>query len=90
MNHSCSPNAGLVKFQNRLFIFSITEISPNDEITFDYSTCMNESEKWTMKCACESAECRGLIANFSLLPEALREKYIGMGIIPDFVVGVGS
>ena len=39
-----------------------------------------------MPCCCGSAECRGLIVAYRLLPEYLRCKYAVLGLVQRFLV----
>jgi uncharacterized protein len=71
-NHSCQPNAGIK--QDR-WLVALTAIKTGEEIYFDYSTSMWE-DIWTMECACESVQCRKIIRDFYLLPEALQQHYL--------------
>jgi SET domain-containing protein len=85
INHSCNPNAGM-KFQNgRVFLYAIKPIKKGAEITFDYSTSMDE-DYWEMDCQCGSRNCRRKVRDFKYLPEDTREKYIKLGIVPDFIL----
>ncbi|MCX7677944.1 MAG: SET domain-containing protein-lysine N-methyltransferase [Spirochaetes bacterium] len=85
INHSCNPNAGIKIFGNSVLLFAIKHIHKGEEITFDYSTTMAE-DYWEMDCRCGSKNCRGKIRDFKHLPSALQEKYIRLGIVPDFVL----
>jgi len=80
VNHSCSPNAAVI---NDTLLVAIRQIEPDDEIRFDYSTTI--SDGWTMPCLCGSAECRGLIVAFQLLPEPLRRRYALLGHVQRFI-----
>lgn len=81
INHSCDPNAGV---RNDFTLVALRRILPNEEIRFDYSTTIGDG--WTMPCCCGSAECRGLIVAFRLLPEDLRCKYAVLGLVQRFLV----
>lgn len=80
-NHSCRPNAGL--FQD-IHLIAITPIEQDEEICFDYSTCMDE-DNWTMACACGLPECRHLIEDFRTLPPALQAWYIERNLVQSFI-----
>lgn len=82
VNHHCEPNTGL---RNGVELHALRAIPEGEEIRFDYSTCMGESF-WTMECRCGSADCRGLITDFALLPEVLRLKYSRLGIVQPFLL----
>ncbi len=81
VNHSCVPNAGLV--DNRRLV-AISDILPGEQVTFDYSTSMDDGI-WTMACGCGEAECRGLVEDFRHLPERLRNRYLALGIVQGFI-----
>lgn len=77
-NHSCRPNAG-VKRQSVLF--AIKNIKKGDEITYDYSTTIDESF-W---CKCGSNKCRGVIYDFFTLPPKIQRYYYNLRALPDFL-----
>lgn len=82
LNHSCSPNAGFV---DEIRLIALTEIRPGEEIRFDYSTTMLE-RYWELDCSCGSPLCRGSIRDFDLLPLPRQDFYIGLGIVPDYIL----
>ena len=68
INHSCAPNAGL-RFGQRVELVAIRDIDAGEEIAWDYSTTLKESN-WHMICRCGAPDCRRVIGNFaSLTPE---------------------
>jgi hypothetical protein len=85
INHSCNPNCGLKYIGTKVLLFAIKRISKGDEISFDYSTTMDE-DFWEMKCCCGEKICRGMIRDFKYLPEAQQQRYISLGIVPDFIL----
>ena len=82
VNHSCDPNCGLLHGRN---LVAIKTIQPGEELSFDYSTTMNE-DFWEMECNCKSKNCRGIIKDFKYLPEALQQLYLNLNIVPQFIV----
>jgi len=82
VNHSCSPNAGIL---NDTILVAIADIYQNEEITFDYSTTMSE-DLWTMKCECLSSNCRGIVRDFEFLSKSIQEEYLLLGIVQSFIV----
>jgi uncharacterized protein len=93
-NHSCSPNS-YIRGKNELV--GMRDIVMGEEITYDYSTTMNDNEKkivdaglelWTCKCNCGSKNCREIIDQFKTLPEELRHFYISNKFMPDFMLKV--
>lgn len=84
-NHSCNPNAKIVKKDNELFIVAYKRIAPKKEICFDYSTILASDDVWTMKCNCGSRLCRGVVRRFRLLPKELRARYIREAVVPAYI-----
>jgi hypothetical protein len=81
-NHSCAPNAA-IKDDYRLI--ALTDIQPNEQICFDYSTTMSE-DNWTMECRCGADNCRGTIRDFGELPVDLQRRYLEMNVVQSFIV----
>ena len=82
VNHHCNPNAGIV---NTNVLVALIDISKGDEIFYDYSTTMSEN-LWTMECGCSSSNCRKIIKDFHYLPAKVKEKYLKLAIVQDFIV----
>jgi len=82
VNHSCEPNAGL---KDGTELYALRDISEGEEITFDYSTYMDEDD-WEMDCLCGSPNCRKRIRDFKYLPLEIQEKYILLGIVGKFIL----
>lgn len=74
-NHSCSSNAGLKIEGEKVILIAIKNIQKGKEITWDYSTTMNEDD-WEMDCVCENKNCRKRIRDFKYLPKTVQQKYI--------------
>src|SRR6185503_2336041 len=72
LNHSCEPNAGIVKQNNKLYVIAIENIVKGNEIAIDYSTILGRDDSWTMSCKCGSPRCRRIIKSFSSLPKSLK------------------
>ena len=87
-NHSCNPNAGIVKRRGRLFLKAVAPIAAGDEVTHDYSTLLGADDVWKMRCNCGGADCRRVVRNISKLPAATFRKYRRLGIVPDFIVAI--
>lgn len=81
-NHSCEPNCGITP---DLQLKALRDIKQGEELLWDYSTSMLERH-WTMPCNCGSRNCRRLITDFDLLPQALQEKYIKLNIVLPFIL----
>ncbi len=82
INHSCQPNTGLM---NDIILVALRDIRAHEELRFDYSTTMSEGD-WTMRCRCGAAQCRGMIEDFHLLSETLKQGYLARGIVQQFIV----
>uniref|UniRef100_A0A1B6MHW5 SET domain-containing protein n=1 Tax=Graphocephala atropunctata TaxID=36148 RepID=A0A1B6MHW5_9HEMI len=64
VNHSCQPNAAIVPVRidspiPKLAIFAISNIRPNEEITYDYSS--GSAEIGTSPCFCHTKNCRNFL-----------------------------
>ena len=86
LNHSCNPNAGIVR--DRILV-ALQDIAAGEEVRIDYSTTMQE-DSWTMACRCGKQDCRGNITDFRLLPKALQERYLALGIVQKFISSAHS
>ena len=82
VNHSCEPNTGL---KDGTELYALRDIAEGEEITFDYSTCMDEDD-WEMDCLCGSPNCQKRIRDFKYLPDEIREKYISSGVVGKFIL----
>jgi len=84
-NHSCNPNAGVMKRDGKLFIKAIKEIGAEKEILIDYSTILADDEGWKMKCNCGAKGCRGIIRKFSELPTSVKNKHLKLKMAPPYI-----
>ncbi|HLD12179.1 MAG TPA: SET domain-containing protein-lysine N-methyltransferase [Candidatus Nanoarchaeia archaeon] len=71
VNHSCSPNAGIVGVKR---VIAMRRISSGEEITIDYATT-DDDPSWVMHCKCGVPLCRKIIRGIQFLPKPLRKKY---------------
>jgi SET domain-containing protein len=85
VNHSCEPNCGVALRQGKILLISIREIQPKEELTFDYSTWM-AYDYWEMDCICGNTHCRKKIKDFKYLPRELKQKYMDLNVVPDYVL----
>lgn len=83
VNHSCDPNCRVKIEGERVYLIALRDIEDGEEITFDYSTTMDE-DNWEMECNCGSKNCRKNIRDFKYLPKKLRDHYIKLGIVPEY------
>ncbi len=81
-NHSCNPNCAI---NSDLDFYTLKNIEKGEELLWDYSTSMLERH-WTMKCSCGSKNCRRIITDFDLLPQAIQQSYLQMNIVLPFIV----
>jgi hypothetical protein len=86
LNHSCEPNAAIRKLNNQVFLVAARQIERGDEIVFDYSTTIGDDDIWTMRCNCGEPSCRGRIERFGSLPRAVKERYLGYGLVPRYII----
>lgn len=80
INHSCDPNAGL---RDGTELHALRDIEAGEEITFDYSTTMDEDD-WEMDCRCGSPNCRHWVRDFRHLPRDTQSRYEELGIVGTF------
>lgn len=85
-NHSCVPNAKVIKKGNRLFVAAVTPIHAGEEVLIDYSTITAADDVWEMQCNCESGRCRGVVGSFDTLPDTLQKKYRQSGMVPHYIL----
>jgi len=71
VNHSCDPNAG---FRDGLALVARREIAAGEEITWDYSTAIDEDDFSGFSCQCGSVLCRGTVHSFRHLDTETRER----------------
>jgi len=84
-NHSCNPNSGLIIKNGKGTLIAIKNIKKGEEITWDYSTTMDE-DNWEMDCLCGTKNCRKRIRDFKYLPENIQQKYVKLGIVPQYIL----
>lgn len=85
VNHSCCPNTGVIFDSEGIKLVAVTSIPAGSEITFDYSTTMDNC-RWEMNCGCLSRNCRHKIKNFVELASEIQAQYIQLGIVPDYIL----
>jgi len=71
VNHSCNPNAG---FREGLVLVARRAIGPAEEITWDYSTAIDEEDFPGFACCCGAAACRGAVRSFRHLDPDTQER----------------
>ena len=78
INHSCEPNCAPLTWKDRgkekIFIFSIRDISIGEELTYNYKLDLNSCEE-IIECNCGSNECSTIMGvGRKKLKEYLDEK----------------
>ncbi|MFM6975358.1 MAG: SET domain-containing protein-lysine N-methyltransferase [Sphingobacteriaceae bacterium] len=71
LNHSCSPNVFITEKQE---LISACFIPADSELFLDYSSTELDPY-WSMKCNCQSGECRQVIKSFPYLPPTKQLQY---------------
>ena len=65
INHSCDPNCDAVVDEGRIWIETIRDVAPGEELAYDYAYELEErhtpAAKRRYPCRCGSARCRGTI-----------------------------
>jgi hypothetical protein len=85
INHSCEPNTGLVFSEGALDLVAIRPIAEGEELSWDYSTTLL-NDNWSMRCACGTPKCRGIVGDFLSLPAPTREAYREKGIVAPYAI----
>jgi len=70
LNHSCEPNVGI---QGQILFVAMRPIRAGEELTIDYA--MFGSYSRPMRCKCQAATCRGVIASADWRCKELQRKY---------------
>ncbi len=71
VNHSCEPNCG---FQNGLELVAMRDIAAGEELTWDYSSAIDEAGFAGFPCSCGSIHCRGQVMSFRDLPAEVQAR----------------
>ena len=65
INHSCDPNCDAVIEEGRIWIETIRDVAPGEELAYDYAYVLEErhspAAKRRFPCHCGTAVCRGTI-----------------------------
>jgi hypothetical protein len=76
-------------------LVALRDIPEGEEITYDYSTTMDDNpekievgdgELWNMECNCGKDNCRGIVDQFRTLPVEIQEYYTKNKYAPDFIL----
>lgn len=71
VNHSCQPNSG---FYRGLDLVALRDIAPGEEVTWDYSTAIDEQDFAGFPCCCGAPLCRGQVLSFRYLPAVVQQR----------------
>lgn len=71
VNHSCDPNSGFI---DGLRLVALRAIAAGEEITWDYSTAIDEEDFTGFTCQCGARNCRGSVRSFRHLDPATRAR----------------
>jgi hypothetical protein len=86
INHSCNPNCFISIIGNRAILYSLYVISPDTELTFDYSSGSSESlDSWKMNCSCGAVTCRKIISGFQYLTDEQKKVLLDLKAVPPFI-----
>src|SRR5215831_10004349 len=65
INHSCDPNCDAVIENKRIWITTVRDVAPGDELAYDYKYVLEErhtpGRKRRFPCHCGATNCRGTI-----------------------------
>lgn len=84
VNHSCAPSAGLRFADDSVYLVALRAIAAGEEITWDYSTTLAESN-WHMICQCKTPECRRVIGNFATLAPERQEWFRARNLVAPYL-----
>lgn len=85
-NHCCEPNAAI---KNDNDLIAIRDIEKGEEVTFDYSTTVGPNiplSEWTMKCLCNSLDCREIIGNVLTIPIEQLKYYKEQKYLQNYII----
>lgn len=85
LNHSCEPNAKVVKRERKLFIVAARAITADEEIAIDYSTVTAADDVYEMPCNCGASSCRKVVRRYTRLPAAVGRRYLAAHMIPAYI-----
>ncbi|HLA75520.1 MAG TPA: SET domain-containing protein-lysine N-methyltransferase [Gammaproteobacteria bacterium] len=71
VNHCCAPNAA---FGDGLSLIALRDIAAHEEITWDYSTAIDEADFAGFPCCCGAPACRKIVASFRHLNAADQQR----------------
>lgn len=83
VNHCCAPNAafGNTASGAELTLIALRDISVDEEITWDYSTAIDEADFTGFPCACGAGNCRNRVNSFRHL-DAVDQHRLAPHLLP--------
>ncbi|TKD50511.1 SET domain-containing protein-lysine N-methyltransferase [Sphingomonas baiyangensis] len=84
VNHSCDPNGGLRFSPHGVTLVALRAIAPGEEISWDYSTALAQSN-WHMICRCGASGCRRVIGNFETLSAERQEYFRARNLVAPYL-----
>jgi uncharacterized protein len=77
INHRRDPNTYVRAIAGDRYVVALSEISPGDEITYDY--CINGDGDTEWSCSCGGPNCRKRhLSGFFHLPEGVKVRYLAL------------
>ncbi|MEO5573367.1 MAG: SET domain-containing protein-lysine N-methyltransferase [Gammaproteobacteria bacterium] len=83
VNHCCDPNAafGNAESDSELSLVALRDIAADEEISWDYSTAIDEEDFAGFACACGAGNCRKRVTSFRHL-EAAHQQRLAPYLLP--------
>lgn len=71
LNHACEPNCEALIDRGRVFIYTLRDVAPGEELFLDYALEGGEPEEAPLyRCLCGTPSCRGTMLALPPAPEA--------------------
>ncbi|MCU0788850.1 MAG: SET domain-containing protein-lysine N-methyltransferase [Verrucomicrobia bacterium] len=77
INHSCEANCETIDYEGRIWVSSIRDIQPGEELTFNY--CYDIDDYKAHPCRCGSKKCVGFIVSEEFHEQVRQERGDGSG-----------
>ncbi len=88
LNHSCAPNAKIVKDGRKLLLKAVRPIEAGEEVVMDYATILAADDVWTMRCRCGTPKCRRTIRSYAAMPPKARAALRAARLIPAYILAI--
>jgi len=80
INHSCDPNCEADEVKGRVFIKALKDISPGDELSYDYGLIIDQKLTKKLKkeypCWCGAKSCRGTLLSENEKPKKRKHRKV--------------